>query len=338
MTVTVVVVIPALNEEASIAETLDSLFQQSRLPNEIVVADAGSIDDTVAIVKTYIGKAIPIRLVDNKKLTPGAGRNAAAKASSCEFIACMDAGNVADKLWLENLLAPVLMDENVDVVYGRFLPMPRNAFEECVVAINFAYLKSYFNDNELELEGGLDEHGIPYTGSSTLIKHDIYNEVGGFPEWLHTGEDKLFGKKVEREGYKVIYSAKPVVYHHIRESLAALYNQAFTYGRGNGRTRQTSSGFIHVFYKYIVALFMIILLPFYPFLVLPLVLWVGLYSYRRGFKQYELFFDKKPGVSNVVRIMKILYSRDIGLIAGHLRGYADRISNPSYLKNLSDYS
>ncbi|VAX11611.1 hypothetical protein MNBD_GAMMA26-12 [hydrothermal vent metagenome] len=338
MTITVSVVIPTLNEEASIAETLDSLFQQSCLPNEIIVADAGSIDNTVSIVRSYDGKSIPVKLVDNPNMTPGAGRNAAAKAASCEYIACIDAGNIADKFWLGNLLSPILLDEKIDVVYGRFLPMPRSAFEECVVAINFSYLSNYFNSNDLEVAGGLEEHGIPYTGSSTLIRLDTFNKVGGFPEWLRTGEDKLFGKKVEHEGYKVLYSAKPIVYHHIRDTLADLYNQAFTYGRGNGRTRQTSKGFFHIFYKYMVAFTMILLLPFYSILILPLVFWVGLYSYRRGIKQYKLFFKKSPSMSNVVNILKALYSRDLGLIIGHFSGYADRIVDPSYLKKLSEYS
>jgi len=337
VTVSVSVIIPTLNEGLSIAGTLDSILMQSHLPDEIVVADAGSTDNTVVIVETYGEKAIPVKLVGNPDMTPGAGRNAAAKASSCEYIACMDAGNIADKFWLENLLFPLQRAPDIDVVYGRFLPRPRNSFEECVVAINFSYLSNYFNNDDLELDGGLEEHGIPYTGSSTLIKLETFNKVGGFPEWLRTGEDKLFGKKVEHDGYKVVYSAKPVVYHHIRASISALYNQAFTYGRGNGRTRQTSGGFFHIFYKYVVALVMMLMLPFYPVVALPLFMWIGLYSYRRGIRQYEYFFNKKPGLSDVVQILQALFSRDLGLIAGHIRGFMDRMIDPSYLKNLSEY-
>ncbi len=337
MVITVSVVIPVLNEEASIAETLDSLFEQSCLPNEIIVADAGSIDRTAEIVTSYAGKTIPVKLVDNINLTPGAGRNAAARASSSDYIACIDAGNIADKYWLENLLSPVLLAPDIDVVYGRFLPKPSNAFEECVVAINFSYLSSYFNNNDMELDGNLEEHGIPYTGSSTLIRLDTFNKTGGFPEWLRTGEDKLFGKKVEQDGYKVVFSAKPVVYHHIRENIPALYNQAYTYGLGNGRTRQTSSGFIHILYKYVVALLLFLLLPFYPILILPLLIWIGVYGYRRGIKQYEAFLKKKASLPDTLLILKVLFSRDLGLIAGHLKGYAERIANPSYLKKLSEY-
>jgi len=338
MAVSVSVIIPVLNEELSIVETLDSILMQSCLPDEIIVADAGSTDNTVAIVKSYSEKNIPVKLVGNLEMTPGAGRNAAARASSCEYIACIDAGNIADKFWLENLLFPLQRAPDIDVVYGRFLPRPRNAFEECVVAINFSYLNDYFNNNDMELDGNLEEHGIPYTGSSTLVKLETFNRVGGFPEWLRTGEDKLFGKKVAHDGYKIVYSAKPVVYHHIRENISALYNQAFTYGRGNGCTRQTSGGFFHIFYKYVVALAMILTLPFYPVIALPLVMWIGLYGYRRGIRQYECFFNKKPDLSDAVQILKALFSRDLGLIAGHIRGFMDRIMDPSYLKNLSEYS
>jgi len=337
MAISVSVVIPTLNEGLSIAKTLDSILMQSCVPDEIVVADAGSTDNTVAIVESYSKKTIPVKLVGNPNMTPGAGRNAAAKASSCEYIACMDAGNIADRFWLENLLSPLQRLSGIDVVYGRFLPQPRNAFEECVVAINFAYLSDYFNNDDMEIDGNLEGHGVPYTGSSTLIKLETFNKVGGFPEWLRTGEDKLFGKKLEHDGYKVIYSAKPVVYHHIRESISALYNQAFTYGRGNGRTKQTSGGFFHIFYKYVIAFVMILMLPFYPVVVLPLFIWIGLYSYRRGIRQYVHFFNKTPKLSDTVQILKALFVRDLGLIAGHIRGFIDRVIDPSYLKNLSEY-
>jgi len=336
--ISVSVIIPTFNEEISIGGTLDSILMQSCLPDEIIVADADSTDNTVAIVKSYCKKNIPIKLVGNPKKTPGAGRNAAAKASACEYIACIDAGNIADENWLKNLLSPLQRDTGIDVVYGRFLPQPRNAFEECVVAINFSYLSDYFNNDDMELDGNLEAHGVPYTGSSTLIKLETFNRIGGFPEWLHTGEDKLFGKKVEHEGYKVFYSAKPIVYHHIRENIPALYNQAFTYGRGNGRTKQTSGGFFHIFYKYVVALIMMLMLPFYPIVTLPLLLWIGLYSYRRGIRQYKEFFNKKPKLPDILQILKALFSRDAGLIAGHIRGFMDRVIDPSYLKNLSEYS
>ncbi len=49
----VTVVIPALNEEHTIAPLLDALLGGTRPPDEIVVSDGGSTDSTRDIVGRY---------------------------------------------------------------------------------------------------------------------------------------------------------------------------------------------------------------------------------------------------------------------------------------------
>ena len=41
------------NEETSVKEFLDSLFSQSKLPDEIIIVDGGSSDRTVAEIKNH---------------------------------------------------------------------------------------------------------------------------------------------------------------------------------------------------------------------------------------------------------------------------------------------
>jgi len=74
------VVIPIRNEEAFIADTLDSILEQDYPADrvEVIVADGMSTDRTRDIVKEYSERHPRLRLIDNPaRVTPNA-LNAAA--------------------------------------------------------------------------------------------------------------------------------------------------------------------------------------------------------------------------------------------------------------------
>lgn len=90
------VVIPAYNAAAFLAQTLQSILDQSTPPGEIIVVDDGSIDDTVAVARSF--SSVTVICLENSG--PGAARNAGIAAASGEYIALMD----ADDLWASDKL------------------------------------------------------------------------------------------------------------------------------------------------------------------------------------------------------------------------------------------
>ena len=62
----VTVVMPVRNDARSVAATMESLFAQTRLPDEIVVADGCSTDDTVKRIEAFGDRGVPIRVVRNE--------------------------------------------------------------------------------------------------------------------------------------------------------------------------------------------------------------------------------------------------------------------------------
>ncbi|MEI8616623.1 glycosyltransferase [Pseudoalteromonas sp. B193] len=73
----VLVIIPCLNEEAHIEKLLLQLISES--PKLIVVADGGSTDKTIEIVKQYSKNYPNIKLINNHKKIQSAGINLAVK-------------------------------------------------------------------------------------------------------------------------------------------------------------------------------------------------------------------------------------------------------------------
>src|SRR3989339_575367 len=100
------VIIPAYNEESSIAQLLDALLAQTVPCSEIVIADAGSTDKTAEIIHHYVQRGHPIIYLTIGRAYPGIARNAAIKATRGTIIASIDAGCIPDRFWLERITAP----------------------------------------------------------------------------------------------------------------------------------------------------------------------------------------------------------------------------------------
>ncbi len=99
------IVIPTLNSEKTLEACLLSILEQTfpREQYEIVIADAGSGDETRAIaLRLGVDK-----IVKNPLKTGEAGKTAGIKASSGEIIALIDSDNILpDSSWLNQILAP----------------------------------------------------------------------------------------------------------------------------------------------------------------------------------------------------------------------------------------
>jgi glycosyltransferase involved in cell wall biosynthesis len=99
------VVIPTFNSARTLPECLKAIrtqrYPQDRI--EIVVADAGSTDSTLDIVREFKCD----RIVRNELLTGEAGKSAGIKAATGEIIALVDSDNVLDSPdWLGRMLEP----------------------------------------------------------------------------------------------------------------------------------------------------------------------------------------------------------------------------------------
>ncbi|MBI3762668.1 MAG: glycosyltransferase, partial [Chloroflexi bacterium] len=96
-------ILTVLNEGDSLRRLLDSLAAQTRPPDEIVVADGGSTDETISILREYSTR-LPIRILAAPDTNISQGRNAAIREATGEIIAVTDGGVRADKRWLEELV------------------------------------------------------------------------------------------------------------------------------------------------------------------------------------------------------------------------------------------
>ena len=107
-----------LNEENSIEKFLKSVIQQTKKPNEFIIVDGGSTDNTYEIIKKYAKKYNWIKVFRVNGASVGMGRNIAIQKARNKIIACTDAGCILDRKWLEKITKPFQKNKGIDVVVG----------------------------------------------------------------------------------------------------------------------------------------------------------------------------------------------------------------------------
>ena len=218
----VAVIATVLNEVQSIRALLDSLAAQTRAPDEIVIVDGGSTDGTLEILHEYTAR-LPLRVLSLPGANISQGRNAAVRAARSEIIVSTDAGVRIPRDWLAHLVSPWERGENPPAVAGFFLPDPQTLFEWALGATT------------LPLQEEIDPRRFLPSSRSVAFRRDVWERVGGYPEWLAYSEDVVFDLRVRALAGDFAWAPEAVVYFRPRSSLRAFYRQYRNYAFGDGQ-------------------------------------------------------------------------------------------------------
>ncbi|MER1995178.1 MAG: glycosyltransferase family A protein [Arthrobacter sp.] len=110
---TISVVIPARNDGGFLEQCLDALARQTRTPDEIVVVDNDSTDNTAAVCE-----AAGVRRVAESLPGVAAATACGFDAANCELLARLDADSVPPPDWLDRMETLVEESRPLTVVTG----------------------------------------------------------------------------------------------------------------------------------------------------------------------------------------------------------------------------
>lgn len=117
---TLSVIIVTYNRADMLAETLDSIVEQTRVPDEVVIVDNNSTDHTKAVAERYKNKLNIVYVFEGIQGTSTA-RNTGVKASKGDIIVFTDDDCIADKNWLHYMELPFLRDPSIGIVGGEIM-------------------------------------------------------------------------------------------------------------------------------------------------------------------------------------------------------------------------
>lgn len=209
------------NEGEALRPLLDSIYDQTRQPDEVVICDGGSTDRTLAVLDEY-RQWLPLRVVEEPGSNISRGRNVAIAAATGDIIAGTDAGVVLSPTWLEEIVAP-FADESVQVVSGWFEADPYTDFEVVM------------GSTVLPTLDDIDPQTFLPSSRSVAYRKSAWEAVGGYPEWLEHSEDLVFDMALRERYGPFPFVPGAVAYFRPRPDLRSFYRQYYAYARGDGK-------------------------------------------------------------------------------------------------------
>ncbi len=223
---TVAVVITVKNDPLGIGVTLSSLAAQSRKPDEVVIVDGGSIDETRRVIDQYQAEFDQFLVMDAPGANIARGRNIGTAVTKSEIIASTDSGCRANHDWLENLVQPFETRKGTDFVAGFYQVESHGLFEQVV---GLTTMRGQLEE--------IDEKGFNPSARSVAFTKELWIRCAGWPDWINYSEDTLFDHKVRSLGVGWYLAKDAIVKWRPRTSLRSVAKQFYGYGTGRGHTQ-----------------------------------------------------------------------------------------------------
>ena len=206
------IIIPCYNAERFLAETISSMLGQTCQDIELIAVDDGSTDRTREIVTQFDDPRI--RYIYQENRGPAAARNTGIRAAKGDYIALLD----ADDLALPHRLAAQL---------GVLEAHP----ELSVVSSGYEWIDDQgrlvpWNNHSWQRWPELNDIGpwlfdCPFVPSATMFRRDAWEDVGGFDEELIGPEDWSFWMRLVLAGHRMEWHRDVVcLYRHRNDSVS----------------------------------------------------------------------------------------------------------------------
>ena len=282
------VVIPTLNSAETLEKCLNSVrSNNTKYKYEIIVVDAGSSDQTLAIAEKYADKVLsgmPFRINRNKGVEEAAG----------EIICFTDSDCIVPEHWIDKLVGGLLKlnerDSKIVGVGGSNAPLldEPSLMELAISKVMRSPLVSFRARNVAVYK---DEREVAHNPplNSALFKWAIA-DVGGFEEeaGYGYGEDSALDAKLINKGYKLYYLPNLFVGHRHSLTRQGFERQMYAYGWGRVKLGRRFKNYFQLHHYGPVFLY---LMTFSPLFFIPLAMGLANGAYM-SFKERNprLFF------------------------------------------------
>lgn len=243
------IIIPVRNAERTLSKTFEYL-ENINYPSdsmEIIIADGGSSDNTIAVIRDWQKKKPYIRLVQIPDCpSPAFARNKALEVAKGEYLFFTDGDCAPCGDWIDLMLKHFERDPQIAAVGGEVYTLrvdPDNLvelwcqhFRFNMVAPRYGFItEGYFPSfPKKPSPSDIAGHKAYFFGTCNVVyKNEIIKSIGARFWDNPTGEDMDFSYQHRKEGYKFYFAPQAKVDHMHRADLKSLRKVWVAYGQAH---------------------------------------------------------------------------------------------------------
>lgn len=206
----ITVIVPAFNEEKLIRACLESLIAQKPQPDEILVVDNNSKDNTVKIVEAVVAEnpTAKINLMHEKKQGCHHAREAAWRVAQGDVIVHVDADETFPEGWMAKIHQ--LLAEKPEVgAFGGVIRFQNAPFIIWLTQVLYNRIYPYAQQMV---------KGFPYLcGGMTVVKRKVLEAMDGYANKPDNQlDDYYLASTAHKLGFKLHYTPSLWVNHSLR--------------------------------------------------------------------------------------------------------------------------
>ena len=190
---------------STIGKCLESVLDQSILPDEIIVIDGGSKDDTLEILRQF-----PVQVHHENSGSIGYARNLGVKKAKGEIVFFIDSDCYAERDWVKNMI-PHFDQAEVAGAAGRIVPWNP---ESMLAKYQAAFMTTPENRSLVRR--------VPMC--NTALRKEAAISAGGFDETLAWSEDLDLLHRITRS-HPIVFENGAVVHHKVPETFSKFFRK-----------------------------------------------------------------------------------------------------------------
>lgn len=215
------VIIPLYNKRNYIQETIQSVLNQSYGNFEIIIVNDSSTDDSMEIVSRF--KDDRLRLFTKPNGGVSAARNYGISKTRYEYVCFLDADDVWDVRYLENLVSVFLHFPDAGFICGAY-KMFRDDIADVSKTISIADKPEEYTSEIDFFKTSVKKKRIIALTSSVCIRKSVLDSMASlFAVGVCNGEDADMWVRVAMKTM-VVYYNKPLMFYRLGTANSLFFN------------------------------------------------------------------------------------------------------------------
>ena len=215
------VIIPIYNAEAYLTNCLKSVLKSSYKKFKVLIADDGSIDNGLSIVKSFQKDHRNLFCIRSKRNQgPSGMRNEALKKIDTEYVYFLDSDTEVEIDWLEKVAEVFRNHPKVGAVQSLLVDFDdrnkiQNAGLKMIPQTGWAIGISEGVNIRLRLKNPTQILGL---GAALGVKDEVIKKGINFDEkFVHYSDDLDFSWRIWIAGYEILLAPDSIVYHKVKK-------------------------------------------------------------------------------------------------------------------------